>query len=49
MKSNNAYREACLVHEIERSMKPILTDTLSGMLKKRLSIGYNAILTISFI
>lgn len=43
MKSNNTLRVACLVREIES------TEIQKSILKKGLSIGYSAFLTISYI
>ncbi len=49
MKSNNNHRVACLLCDVESITKFVLTDITDRALKKRLSIGYNAFLTISFI
>ncbi len=49
MKSNNTHREACLLCDVESIANSVLTVILGKTVKKRLSIGYNAFLTISFI
>lgn len=49
MKSNNNHRVACLLLDVESITKFALTAITGRALIKRLSIGYNAFLTISFI